>query len=181
MIDSIEQVPIDQIIPYENNARINDHVVPYLANAIEEVGFIDPIVLDEDNIIIAGHTRLKALLMLRDKRGYLVHSVPCVRAKDLTEEQIRLARIADNRLNQLAQDDFEKLKEELSHITYDVKLVGFEDTLKQMAQQANTEPEPVPVNMNSFSIIIKCEDEADAEEKFQKLTSEGYKCSLSTL
>ena len=107
--------------PYENNPRINDGAVEAVAKSIDEFGFKVPIVVDSDYVIIAGHTRLKAAERLGLK------SVPVVIADDLTEEQARAFRLADNKTAELAEWDFEKLNEELGDITdLDMQDFGFE-------------------------------------------------------
>ena len=107
--------------PYENNPRINDGAVEAVAKSIDEFGFKVPIVADSDYVIIAGHTRLKAAERLGLK------TVPVVIADDLTEEQARAFRLADNKTAELAEWDFEKLNEELGNITdLDMQDFGFE-------------------------------------------------------
>ena len=107
--------------PYENNPRINDGAVEAVAKSIDEFGFKVPIVVDSDYVIIAGHTRLKAA----EKLG--LKTVPVVIADDLTEEQARAFRLADNKTAELAEWDFEKLSEELGNITdLDMQDFGFD-------------------------------------------------------
>ena len=101
---------LDEIKEYENNPRQNDEAVEYVANSIKEFGFRNPIILDKDNVIIAGHTRYKASQWLKLKE------VPCIYASDLTEEQVKAFRIADNKLNEYAKWDEDLLKEELEEL-----------------------------------------------------------------
>lgn len=112
---------IDELIPYENNPRNNDGAVDAVANSIKEFGFKVPIIIDKNNIIVAGHTRLKA----SKKLG--LTEVPCVVASDLTDEQVKSLRLVDNKTSELSEWDFEKLKEELEGITLDMGEFGFED------------------------------------------------------
>lgn len=79
----IESIKIADLVPYERNPRINGKAVGKLANSIKEFGFINPIVIDKDNVIIAGHTRLKAAKKLK------LEEVPCIRAAGLTDEQVK--------------------------------------------------------------------------------------------
>ena len=83
---------INDLIPYENNPRLNDEAVEYVKNSIKEFGFKVPIVIDKDNVIIAGHTRIKASKELGIK------DIPCIIADDLTEEQVKAFRLADNKV-----------------------------------------------------------------------------------
>ena len=111
---------VNELIPYENNPRINDEAVEYVKNSIKEFGFKVPIVIDKNNVIIAGHTRLKASLELRLKE------VPCIIADDLSEEQIKAFRLADNKVSEKSQWDFDKLDKELDSILdIDMSLFDF--------------------------------------------------------
>lgn len=113
---------IEDIIPYENNPRRNDDAVEYVANSIREFGFKVPIVIDKENVIVAGHTRLKASEQLGLKE------VPCIVADDLTEDQIKAFRLADNKVGEIASWDFGKLEMELEDINLDMGSFGFLDT-----------------------------------------------------
>lgn len=106
----IVKVSIDKLIPYENNPRINDGAVEYVANSIKEFGFKVPIVIDKDYVIIAGHTRYKASKKLGLKE------VPCIIADDLNEEQIKAFRLADNKVSEQAKWDMDLLDKELSDL-----------------------------------------------------------------
>lgn len=113
--------PIDKIIPYENNPRLNDEAVEPVANSIKQFGFKVPIIIDSSNIIVAGHTRLKAAKQLG------MDKVPCIIADDLTEEQIRAFRLVDNKVSELADWDYEKLEEELANInSIDMNIFDFD-------------------------------------------------------
>ena len=85
-----------EIHPYENNPRFNDEAVDAVAASIQEFGFKVPIVLDSEGVIVAGHTRWKAALKLQ------LETVPCVVADDLTPEQIKAFRLADNKVAEIA-------------------------------------------------------------------------------
>lgn len=114
---------IDEIRPYENNPRVNDGAVGAVAESIREFGFQQPIVVDRDGVIIAGHTRYKAA----QKLG--MTEVPVVVADNLTDEQVRAYRLADNKTGELAEWDFSALEEELAGIgELDMSLFGFDNT-----------------------------------------------------
>lgn len=98
---------IDELIPYENNPRLNDEAVEYVKNSIKEFGFKVPVVIDKNNVIIAGHTRIKASKELGIK------NIPCIIADDLTEEQVKAFRLADNKVSDFSIWDNKKLLEEL--------------------------------------------------------------------
>lgn len=106
------------IKPYEKNPRRNDNAVDTVANSIKEFGFKVPIVIDKDNVIVCGHTRYKA----SKKLGLEI--VPCVIADDLTEEQIKAYRLADNKVAEQAEWDFDLLGDELADI-FDIDMTDF--------------------------------------------------------
>ena len=110
------------LIPYENNPRINDEAVEYVKNSIKEFGFKVPIVIDKNNVIIAGHTRYKA----SEELGLI--EVPCIVADDLTEEQVKAFRLADNKVAEKSMWDYTKLDEELDSILdIDMSMFDFEN------------------------------------------------------
>ena len=111
---------IEELKPYEKNPRFNNEAVDYVANSIKEFGFKVPIVIDKDNVIVAGHTRLKASKKLGLKE------VPCIIADDLTEEQIKAFRLADNKVSEKADWDFNMLDAELADLDIDMEDFGFE-------------------------------------------------------
>lgn len=118
----IVEMKIDELIPYANNPRNNDDAVDFVANSIREFGFKVPIVIDSNNEIIAGHTRLKAAKKLG------LTEVPCIVADDLSSEQIRAFRLADNKVGEIATWDMELLISELELIDeIDMETMGFDE------------------------------------------------------
>lgn len=118
---NIINLPIDKLKPYENNPRHNEDAVDKVAESIREFGFLVPIVIDKDYVIAAGHTRLLAA----QKLG--LTEVPCVMASDLTDEQIKAFRLADNKTGEFASWDFAKLEIEMMQLeTFDMERFGFE-------------------------------------------------------
>ena len=117
---NIKEIAIASLREYENNPRNNDSAVDAVAESIREFGFKVPIVIDGNNIIVCGHTRVKAA----QKLG--METVPCIIADDLTPEQIKAFRLADNKTGELAGWDFAKLEEELSELDgFDMSAFGF--------------------------------------------------------
>ncbi len=119
----IHERNINELIPYENNPRDNDKAVSFVKESIKEFGFKVPLVITKDNIIVTGHTRLKAAKELG------LQKVPCILADDLNEEQIKAYRIADNKTAELATWDFERLDieiEELQNSGIDLSEFGFD-------------------------------------------------------
>lgn len=123
---NIVMMKISDIKEYENNPRKNDQAVEAVASSIRSFGFKVPIIIDSNNVIIAGHTRLKA----SKKLGYT--EVPCLIASDLTSEQVKAFRLADNKVSELAEWDLDKLNEELSFIEMDMEQFGFEDLEQEL-------------------------------------------------
>lgn len=119
-----------ELIEYENNPRNNEVAIDAVAKSIEEFGFKVPIVITKENVIIAGHTRLKASLKLG------LATVPCIVADDLTEGQIKAFRLADNKTAELASWDFTKLESELESIEMDMSVFGFEDLESKVPDNA---------------------------------------------
>ncbi len=118
---NVEQWPIDKVIPYDNNPRDNDDAVEAVANSIKEFSFQQPIVVDKDGVIIVGHTRLKAAQKLH------LAEVPVSVAENLTDEQVRAYRLADNKTAEFADWDWDRLTEELDSIVdIDMEDFGFE-------------------------------------------------------
>ncbi len=112
----IKDMELGQIIPYENNPRHNDEAVELVANSIREFGWRVPIVVDKDMVIIAGHTRYKAAEMLGLKK------VPVLVADDMTPEQVKAYRLADNKVAEKAAWDRELLSKELQLIMTDTEI-----------------------------------------------------------
>jgi ParB/RepB/Spo0J family partition protein len=165
---------IDELKPYENNPRFNDDAVEYVANSIKEFGFKVPIVIDKDNVIVAGHTRYKASLELG------LNEVPCIIADDLTEEQIKAFRLVDNKVSEKSSWDIELLDEELNQLGLNMNKFGFED-LEEISDEIMRTDLSDNIMEKYEVIIIKCINEMTMRETYEKLTKEGYECQLSTL
>lgn len=117
---------ITDIRPYEKNPRKNDEAVKYVAESIKEFGFKVPIVIDKNGVIVAGHTRYKAAKKLNLKE------VPCIVADDLTDEQIKAFRLADNKVAEKAEWDLDLLSVELDDLfDFDMTVFGFEDEAEE--------------------------------------------------
>lgn len=118
---NIELKKIGDLIPYFNNPRNNKNAVDKVAESIKQFGFQNPIIVDRENVVIAGHTRLKAAEAL----GF--DEVPVIVAKSLTDEQARAYRLADNKTGEFAEWDFEKLNAEIAELNeFDLSAFGFD-------------------------------------------------------
>lgn len=121
---------LGEITPYEKNPRKNDDAVKYVAESIKQFGFKVPIVIDEDGVIVAGHTRYKAAKKLKLKE------VPYIVADDLNEEQVKAFRLADNKVSEAAEWDFDLLGEELDEILeIDMEAFGFDLDIEEEQQE----------------------------------------------
>lgn len=166
----IENLNIADLIPYENNPRINDDAVDYVANSIREFGFKVPIIVDKNNVIVAGHTRLKAAEQL----GLV--EVPVIRADDLNEDQIKAFRLADNKVGEIAEWDLDKLKIELDEINIDMGEFGFIDI---EIDSREIERQDLSDNFEEKNVLeIECQNETELEQLYEELTERGYTCKI---
>ena len=108
---NITEFSVDELKPYDKNPRINDESVPKVAESIKQFGFKVPLVIDAQNVIVTGHTRYKAALQLGLK------TVPCIVADDLTPEQIKAFRLADNKVGESSVWDDYFLKLEIDNLS----------------------------------------------------------------
>lgn len=142
----IELRDIDSITPYPGNPRVNDQAVGAVATSLREFGFRQPIVIDEAGVIIVGHTRWKAAKKLG------LAKVPVHVAKDLSPEQAKAYRLADNQTNTLAEWNYELLPIELKDLQaadFNLELLGFDaealaKLLDGVVQSGLTDPDDVP-------------------------------------
>jgi len=151
----IEMWPLAKVKPYEKNPRKNEGAIDAVAKSIEEFGFRVPIVVDGDGVVIAGHTRLKAA----EKLG--LDKVPVHVARELSADQVRALRIADNKLHELSSWDMELLPIELGDLqgaNFDMTLLGFspEDLSAILAPEGNaglTDPDDVPAPPDAATTV----------------------------
>ena len=166
----IEEVNTTEIVPYEHNPRKNDKAVAVVMKSIKNFGFKVPIILDKDNVIIAGHTRLQAAIQLN------MGQVPVIRADDLTPEQARAFRIMDNKTQEYAKWDQDLLKYELEGLkdmNVDLDLTGLKETEinrilepKEEPNKGNKKPKYEIVLGDVWELgehLLACGDATDAE------------------
>ena len=169
----IKNIAVKDLIPYEKNTKKHDDVqINNVAESIKQYGFVQPIVIDKNNVVVIGHCRLLAAKKLK------MQEVPCVCVEDLTEEQVKALRIVDNKSNE-SPWDFDFLADELAEINLDAFNfdfgVNFDDD-----DTETKEREEIALN-ESISVVVECADDEEAETIFEKLSEEGYKCHISTL
>lgn len=130
---NIVEMKLSELKPYDNNPRHNDVAVQPVANSIREFGFKVPIVIDKDGIIIAGHTRYRAAKELK------LTKVPCIVADDLSDQQVKAFRLADNKVSEFAEWDQDALLEELQGIlAVDMSEFGFLDEAEDINEPDDT-------------------------------------------
>ena len=132
----IEYVDINNIKPYKKNPRKNEDAIPYVMESIKQFGFKNPVILDKDNVIVAGHTRIESAKRLG------ITEIPCIYADDLTDEQIKAFRLADNKVAEIAEWDIDLLNTELDDIlNIDMSDFGFDLDLEDEEEQEIIEDE----------------------------------------
>ena len=177
----IIKLNINEVIPYPDNPRKNDNAVDAVAESIKQCGYCSPIVIDEDNVILAGHTRLKALKKLKWKE------VECVRKTGLTEEQKKKYRILDNKTNELAEWDFDLLEEEIADLDFDGFDFGFEmsefeepqEIVEDEPPEVDEENEPITQRGDIWQLgahRLMCGDSTDKETV--ELLMDGKKADM---
>ena len=166
---------IRDLKPYKKNAKKhNKEQVEQIANSIKEFGFTQPVIIDKNNEVVAGHGRI-----LGAKKAGL-KQVPTICLEELTEEQIKAYRLVDNKLNE-SEWDFSLLDEELGILSEDIdmELFGFEfDEIEEDEQKKKVEFEI----KEKYEVHIICKDEKQMEQVYNKTKGMGIDCKLvSTL
>lgn len=174
---TIEHLATSSLVPYARNAKKHDaSQVAKLAGSIREFGFNNPVLIDADNGIIAGHGRVLAAQSLN------LETVPCIRLGHLTDTQRRAYILADNRLAEIGGGwDEEMLKLELADLAaldVDVAEIGFE--AEEIIFDAKNDTSPVQLG-ESFEVIAECKNENEQQQIFEMLSNQNIKCRLSTL
>ena len=176
---AIEYLPLTGLIPYARNARTHSEAqIAQLAGSIREFGFTNPVLIDADGGIIAGHGRVMAGLKLG------LESVPCIRLPHLSDAQRRAYILADNRLALNAGWDTEFLAvelDELRDLNFNMALMGFDQQeLNDLIGTPNTPPPPDTspqlTDGFKFSVIIACADELEQAAMLERFEKEGLRC-----
>lgn len=160
---------IKDLKPYKKNAKKHPkEQVERIANSIKEFGFTQPVLIDKNNCVVAGHGRI-----LGAKAAGL-KEVPTLCLDDLTEEQIKAYRLADNKLNE-SDWDFDLLDEELVELdsVLDMSLFGFDVVEEEQVKEKKVEFKVKRQN----KVIIECVSTRQAEDLYDRLIAEGYTCT----
>ena len=171
------KLSVNDIHPYPNNPRINDEAVAYVVESMNQTGNLDPIEVDENNVILSGHTRLLALEQLG------ITETECVRYTGLTEEQKRKYRLLANRTGEVASWDEELLNMELGDLDFGDFDFGFElsDGGVDKSKESDDEDDETATHFNyseQYGVIVMCADEAEQEQIYNRLTDEGFTCKV---
>nr|DAH53902.1 MAG TPA: adenine specific DNA methyltransferase [Caudoviricetes sp.] len=151
----IEEREITELVPYKNNPRKNDAAIKNVVASIKNFGFKVPIVIDKNNIIVCGHTRYKAAQELK------LNTVPCIIADDLTPEQIKGFRLADNKTAEMAEWDFSALEielQELSEMNLDFDMSDFGFDLLEFENPKEIIEDDVPIVDEENESVCKIGD-----------------------
>lgn len=167
----VEYVPIEDIKPYENNAKLHPAFqIEQIKKSIQEFGFADPCALWHGEVV-EGHGRLLAA----QKLGMKV--IPCIKLDTLTDEQRRAYGLIHNKLTMNSDFDIDLLAEELDSIgDIDMEEFGFLDDLDEIEPK---EPKEATLN-EEYNIVIECDSEEELEKTFNELQGQGYNCKIST-
>lgn len=168
---------VEDLIPYARNARTHsDEQVTQIASSIKEFGFCNPILLDGENGVIAGHGRLLAAKKLGLKQ------VPCIELAGLTKTQKQAYILADNKiaLNSGWDEDFVRLElDELKEQGFDIASLGLDSINDEISEALDT-PESVDYE-SKCSILIECDSEEQQERLFEEFQRRGLQCRLHDL
>ena len=177
---------IDEIELYDNNPRLNENAVPALVRSIQEFGFLVPVVVDRNMVCVCGHTRIAAAKELG------MTEVPCIMADELTDEQVKAFRLADNQVSQLSGWDFPKLDieiEDLTKLGWDMTDFGFQEyepvpdpDIPDRPEEQEQPPAPVPFPEmggtpgDEYKVMVIFDNEDDADAFSMRMLNEGLQC-----
>ena len=184
------KINIDEIKPYERNARIHSSKqIKQIMEAIKAFGFTNPLLIDGENNLIAGHGRLEAVKQLNiiDFKHKPIKELPAIIITGLSEADKKALIIADNKIAENASWDYDLLQaefQELEAINYDLDLMGF-DNLDEIlgadidVEQETKEIKEVEINQK-YELLIKCKDEKELEQAYNENIERGYECKVLT-
>lgn len=205
MVNDWPLVDISDVNPYENNPRINDDSVPFTANSIHDFGFLVPVVLDKDNTIVAGHTRILACkeLLSSGDLGYwgpapdgmseddpeyakyqgIAPCVPFIDASALSEAQVDAYRLVDNKVSELSSWDLAKLDICLEPLKVDLDMSRYAffdmDDIEVYEGEDNSIVMPdIEEVIKESKVLVTVGTAEEAEALAARLSDEGYRCKV---
>ena len=176
-IMKIVEMKISELVEYENNPRvIEDDAVEAVAESIKAFGWKQPIVVDKNNTIIAGHTRHKAAKSLG------LETVPVVIADDLTEDEVQAYRLVDNKTSEYSLWDSDLLTKELSTIDFDMTSWAFDTSALKNFDMSAIIPDVQGIDYKEkFGVVIDCQDESEQRRVFEYVTAGGYQARIVSI
>jgi len=179
MTHKIEQLSVDSLIPYSNNARTHsDDQVTQIASSIKEFGFNNPILVDKTNGVIAGHGRL----MAAKKLG--MDTVPCIKLEHLTDAQRKAFILADNKIALNSGWDYELLKVEVENLSdedFRLELLGFDvnelNTILGIEEEIKEDKE-ISDDGNRNLLLVEFDNEIELENLFNEMQERGFNCKI---
>ena len=182
------QVDINAIKPYENNARLHSSIqINQIMQSIKEFGFTNPLIIDTEYNLIAGHGRLEALKQLNkiDFKDNPILNVPCIQVKDLSDTQKRALCLADNQIALNSTWDNEKLQDELEKLAnenFNFDCLGFDDSVFNdfIDDEVNDNKVHDKHLKENFTLCIECNNESELQKLYDDFKDKGYKCKIIT-
>lgn len=185
------KINIDKINPYEKNARTHSNKqLEQIMNSIKAYGFTNPLLVDENNNLIAGHGRLEAVRQLNrvDFKNNPLMELPAIIIEGLSEADKKALIIVDNQIALNAGWDYEILSEELNEladINYDLDLLAFDNIDELLSYDLDNIDENVKelkeVEINhKYDLLIKCKNESELEKAYNENIERGYECKVLT-
>lgn len=179
MTHKIEQLSVDALIPYSNNARTHsDDQVTQIASSIKEFGFNNPILVDKTNGVIAGHGRL----MAAKKLG--MDTVPCIKLEHLTDAQRKAFILADNKIALNSGWDYELLKVEVENLSdedFRLEILGFDvnelNTILGIEEEIKDDKE-ISDDGNRNLLLVEFDNEIELENLFNEMQERGFNCKI---
>lgn len=184
------KINIDKIKPYEKNARTHSNKqLEQIMNSIKAYGFTNPLLIDENNNLIAGHGRLEAVRQLNrvDFKNNPLMELPAIIIEGLSEADKKALIIADNQIALNAGWDYEILSQELNEladINYDLDLLAFDNIDELLSydlddDESVKELKEVEINQK-YDLLIKCKNESELEKAYNENIERGYECKVLT-
>ena len=184
------KINIDEIKPYERNARIHSSKqIKQIMEAIKAFGFTNPLLIDDEKNLIAGHGRLEAVKQLNiiDFKDKPIKELPAIIITGLSEADKKALIIADNKIAENASWDYDLLQaefQELEAINYDLDLLAFDNVdelLSGVISESESENELKEVEINrKYELLIKCKNESELEQAYNENVEKGYECKVLT-
>ena len=186
------QVDINEIKPYENNARLHSSIqINQIMQSIKEFGFTNPLIIDTEYNLIAGHGRLEALKQLNkiDFKDNPIFNVSCIQVKDLSDTQKRALCLADNQIALNSTWDNEKLQDELEKLineNFNFDCLGFDDSVfndfidDEVNDKSNDNKVYDKDLKEKFTLCIECNNESELQTLYDNFKDKGYKCKIIT-